>query len=124
MKKETEALIFAAQDQALRVNAIKHNIDHQEVSPICRMCGETNETVLHLSSGCPVLAKSRYKIRHDTMGKHIHWLLLKKYGIPVANKWYEHVPKVVTERDDGKIKVYWDKPIKQTGKLRITDLMS
>ena len=118
LKKETEALIFAAQDQALRVNAIKHNIDRQEVSPICRMCGETNETVMHLSSGCAVLAKSRYKIRHDTMGKHIHWLLLKKYGIPVANKWYEHVPQVVTERADGKIKVYWDKPIKTDRKVK------
>ena len=52
------------------------------------------------------------------MGKHVHWLLLKKYGIPVANKWYEHVPQVVTERADGKIKVYWDKPIKTDRKVK------
>ena len=41
---------------------------------------------MHLSSGCPVLAKSKYRIRHDIVGKYIHWLLLKKYGIPTGNK--------------------------------------
>ena len=44
------------------------------------------------------------------MGKYIHWLLLKKYGIPTGNKWYNHVPNVVTEKDDGKVTIYWDKP--------------
>ena len=44
------------------------------------------------------------------MGKHIHWLLLKKYGIPTGNNWCSHVPNVVT--DDGKETIYWDKPIK------------
>ena len=51
-----------------------------------------------VSSGCPVLAKSKYPIRHDIIrqGKHIHWLLLKKHGIPTENMWYSHVPNVVT----------------------------
>ena len=44
------------------------------------------------------------------MGKYIHWLLLKKYGIPTGNKWYNHVPNVVLERDDDKVTIYWDKP--------------
>ena len=51
------------------------------------------------------------------MGKHIHWLLLKKYGIPTGNKWYSHVPSVVTETDDGKVTIYWEKPIKTDGKV-------
>ena len=55
---------------------------------MCKLCDKSSETVTHLSSGCPVLAKSKYRIRHDITGKHIHWFLLKKYGIPKGNKWY------------------------------------
>ena len=76
----------AAQEKALRVNLIKHNIDGQDVPPMCRLGGESRETVMHLSSGYPVLAKSKYRIQHCVVGKHIHWLLLKKHGIPTRNK--------------------------------------
>ena len=51
------------------------------------------------------------------MGKHIHWLLLKKHGIPAGNKWYSHVPNVVTETYDGKVTICWDKPIKTDRKV-------
>ena len=85
-KKEIEAMVCAAQEQPLQVNLIKHNIDSQDISPMCRLCGESRETVMHLSSGCPVLAKSKYRIQHDVVGKHIHCLLLKKHGIPTRNK--------------------------------------
>ena len=84
---------------------------------MCSLCGESSKTVMHLSSGCPVLAKSKYRIRHDIVGKHIHWLLLKKHGIPTGNKWYSHVPNAVTETDDGKVIIYWDKPIKTDMKV-------
>ena len=84
---------------------------------MCRLCDESSETVMHLSSGCPVLAKLKYRIRHDIVGKHIHWLLLKKYGMPTGNKLYIHVPNVVTERDDDKVTIYWDKRIKTDRKV-------
>ena len=111
LKKETEAIVCAAQEQALRVNSIKYHIDGQGVLLMCRLCGESSETVIHLSSSCPVLAKSKYSTQHDIVGKHIHWLLLKKYRIPTENKWYSHAPNIVTERDDGKATIYWDKPV-------------
>lgn len=38
LKKETEDLIMAGQDQALRRNVIKANIEHERVSALCRMC--------------------------------------------------------------------------------------
>ena len=53
-------MVYAAQAQALRLNFIKSHIDGQNVSPMCRFCGESSETVIHLSSGCPVLAKSKH----------------------------------------------------------------
>ena len=77
LKKDTEAMVCAKQKKAQQVNLIKHHIDDQDVSPICRLRGESSETVMHLSSGFPVLGKSKYQIRHDIMGNHIRWLLLK-----------------------------------------------
>ena len=44
-------------------------------------------------------------------------MLLKKHGIPTGNKWYSYVPNVVTETDDGKVAIYWDKPIKTDRKV-------
>ena len=82
-----------------------------------RLCGESSETVMHLSSGCSVLAKLKYRIRHDIVGKNFHWLLLKKPGIPTGNKWYSHIPNVVIETDDRKVTIYWDKPIKTDRKV-------
>ena len=79
---------------------------------MCRLYSESSETVMHLSSGCPMSAKWKYRIRHDIVGKQIHWLLLKKSRILARNEWYSHVPNVVTERDGDKVTFYWDKPIK------------
>ena len=39
MKKETEGMLFEAQEQALRTNSIKEKIEKQPVSPKCRLCG-------------------------------------------------------------------------------------
>jgi hypothetical protein len=38
LKSETESLICAAQEQALRTNYIKFKIDESVESPACRMC--------------------------------------------------------------------------------------
>ena len=76
----------AAQDQALRAKSIKVHIDGQDLSLICRLCGESTETVRHLNSICPALATSKYRTRHGILGKHIHWLVLRKFGLPTKNK--------------------------------------
>ena len=52
LKKETETMVCAAQEQALWVNSIKHYIGDQDVSPICRLCGKSSETVIHLGLPC------------------------------------------------------------------------
>ena len=62
-----------------------------------------------------MLAKSKYQIRHDIVGKEIHWFLLKKHGIPTGNNI--HVPNVATETDDGKVTMYWGRPIKTDRKV-------
>ena len=40
LKVETEACIFAAQEQAVRTNYIRFNIDKSVESPLCRLCGQ------------------------------------------------------------------------------------
>ena len=106
LKAETEALICAAQEQALRTNYIKFNIDKTVESPLCRMCGEKGESVGHLISGCKKLAQREYKRRHDNVARIVHWTLRRKYGLERATHWYDHAPKGVVESDE--IKVLWD----------------
>ena len=106
LKKETEGMLFAAQEQALRTNAIKAKIDKQPVSPNCRLCGTTSETVMHLVSGCSKLAQKQYKRRHDNVAKRVHWELCKKHGMKCTDKWYEHIPTEVMENDT--VELYWD----------------
>ena len=91
LKKETEGLITAVQDQSRRTNVMKARIEKANVSPMCRMCNKAEETVFHIVSKCSKMAQTEYKGRHDKLG--IHWDLCKKWGVQVKAKWYDHVPE-------------------------------
>ena len=99
VKVETEALLCAAQEQALRTNYIKHHIDKSIDSPLCRMCGKCGESVQHIVSGCEKLAQKEYKRRHDNVAKKIHWDLCKKHDLEHQEKWYDHIPEGAVEND-------------------------
>ena len=105
LKVETEALVFAAQEQALRTNYIKFNIDKSLESPLCRMCGQKGETVNHISE-CMCLAQKEYKRRHDNIARLIHWTLCCKYDLSRSEKWYDHQPDGVVENE--RCKILWD----------------
>ena len=106
LKVETEALICAAQEQALRTNYVKYHIDRSAESPLCRLCGTKGESVNHIISECSYLAQKEYKRRHDNVARIIHWKICHKYNIRKSEKWYEHQPSPVTETED--IKLLWD----------------
>ena len=58
LKAETEGSIIAAQDQSLPTRWYHHNmLKKPYVDPKCRLCGRFGETIDHLVSGCPELAK-------------------------------------------------------------------
>ena len=59
LKKETEGMLMAAQDQSLRTNAINSRIDKQDVSPVCRMCGKREESIAHVVAECEKLAQNQ-----------------------------------------------------------------
>ena len=66
LKKETEGLTIAAQDQSLRTKWVKHYIDRTTDSLKCRMCGTMDENVSHLVSEYYELAQNECKkLRHD-----------------------------------------------------------
>ena len=48
LKKETEGMLFAAQEQALTTNPTKAKIGKHPVSRKCKLCGTKEETVTHL----------------------------------------------------------------------------
>ena len=56
LKHETETLMFAAQEQAIRPNVIKEKTDKSQEQTKCRMCGSTDETIDYIVSACPELA--------------------------------------------------------------------
>ena len=73
LKKETEGLITADQDQALRTHSIKAHIDKQNISLTGRLCGEREETVSHIVAEYKMLAQKHYlPWRHDKVAAVIH----------------------------------------------------
>ena len=77
IKKETEGLVLAAQEQALRTNAIKAIIEGQNVTALCRMCREKQESVNHIICECSKLAPTDYRARQDNVARIIPWHLAK-----------------------------------------------
>ncbi|XP_031563644.1 uncharacterized protein LOC116299153 [Actinia tenebrosa] len=88
LKSETEGLIIAAQDQTLPTRYYENKIMGKDVNTKCRICGDYDDTVDHIISGCPVL---------------VHWKLCKQYGFTVCIKWYEHEPEKVMDNDTATI---------------------
>ena len=78
LKKETERMIMAAQDQALRTRCIQRAIDGCSISPKCRKNNQKDETINHIASECPALRGPadlrRSKFRETS-------LFLKKFSL-------------------------------------------
>ena len=111
-------MILDAQELALRTNVIKQNIDqkHWSETSLCRMCGDTTETVGHIASRCKKLAQNEYHKRHDKVALRVHWEICRKHGIDCSNKWYEHQPSLVVENDE--VRIRWDMTIYTDKKLK------
>ena len=86
LKRETESLIIAAQDQALRTNYRKAKIEKSTNISMCRLCKEKEETVSHIVSECSKIAQS---IKIEMTG----WPL--QYTGPYARSMVSHTRKMV-----------------------------
>ena len=103
LKRETESLQIAAYDNAIRTNHIKARIGKMQQNSKCRLCGDRDETTIHIISECSKLAQKEYKTRHDCVGKVIHWEMCKKFKFDHNNKWYMHNPAPVLENNTHKL---------------------
>ena len=97
MKTETDAMLGAAQEQAIQTNYVKHKIDKIAQSPLCRMCGKKNERISHIVSECEKLAQKKYKRKNDNVTRIVHRKFCGKYILKRSEKWYEHDPEGVVE---------------------------
>ena len=85
-----------------------NDIDHQDVSPLSRLC---KKKVSHVVSLCSVLAGNQNRKRHDKLGEKVHWLLCKKFQTECEDKWFSHQSEPVLENE--KCKILWDFPIER-----------
>ena len=116
LKKETEGLIMAAQTPSLRTNVVKAKIDKSTSDATCRVCKQSEETVDHIVSGCSKFPQKEYKRRHDCVARALHWDLCRVYDIQTTQKWYEHQPEGVLEKEN--VKILWDFNIKTDNEIQ------
>ena len=57
LKAETESEIVAAQDQVLQTKYYATEILSTETDSKCRLCQQFDETIDHIISVCPIVAK-------------------------------------------------------------------
>ena len=77
LRKESESLLIAVHNNAIKTNYIKAKIDNTQQNSKRKLCGEKDETINHISK-CSQLTQKEYKRRHDWLVKVIHWELCKK----------------------------------------------
>jgi hypothetical protein len=70
---------------------------------------EYEESIDHLTSRFPILAKSEYIIRHDEVCANLHYSVCKTLGTETTENWYPHIPKAVCQNED--ITVLWNQGV-------------
>ena len=57
LKRETESLLIAVQNNAIKNNHIKSRIDKMQQNSKCRLCDDKDETINHIISECSKLVE-------------------------------------------------------------------
>ena len=79
LKRETESLLIAAQDNAIRTNYIKARMDKTQQNSKYRLCSDRDETINHIISECSKLARKEYKVRLEWVSKMIQMTHINSY---------------------------------------------
>ena len=70
----------------IKYKLFKNKILKKEIESKCRLCKQHKETIDHLTSGYPILAKNEYLMRHDKVCAHLHYSICKALDIETADK--------------------------------------
>lgn len=65
LKNSTEAIIMAAQEQAVSTSLIEGGVYHTTQDPKCRLCKDAPETVQLVTVGCEIQAGTAYRERYN-----------------------------------------------------------
>jgi len=87
IKAETESTIVAAQGQAVSTHYFKNKMLKKETDCKSLLCKQHEETIDHLTAGCPILMKNKYFMRHDKFCAHLPYSICKTLSIEKTNKW-------------------------------------
>jgi len=78
LEAENESEIVEAQDQALQRKYYATKILDTETDSKRRLCLQFDETLDHIITACPILAKEQYIKRHDRVCEQIHFNICRK----------------------------------------------
>jgi hypothetical protein len=57
-----------------------------ETDSKCRLCHQFDETIDHIISACPILAKEQYIKRYDRVGAQLRFNIRKETGVQLDKK--------------------------------------
>jgi len=80
LKGKTVSEIIAAQNEALQTKHYATKILQTETDSKCRLLKKFDETVEHIISACPVLAKEQHIQKHDKNCAPLHFNTRKELG--------------------------------------------
>jgi hypothetical protein len=84
-----------------------------ETDSKCRLCQKFDETIDHIISACPILAKEQYINRHERVCAQLHFNICMETGVQLDKKhWYEHVPKSVETDQGGTVTILWNQQVR------------
>ena len=99
---------MAAQDQALQTKDYATKILNTETDSKCRLCQQFDETIDHIISACPILAKEQYTKIHDRVCAQLHFNICKETGVQLDKKhWYEHTTKSLETSKGVNVTILW-----------------
>jgi len=78
LKGEVECEIIAAEDQTLKTKYSATKILRTEADSKCRLSKQFAETVEHITSACPLLAKEQYIKRYDRVCAQLNFNIIKE----------------------------------------------
>ena len=107
LKRETESLLIAAQNNAMRPNQIKARTDNTLQKSRSRPWGDRDETRRSVTE-CSNLAQKESKTRNNCVGKVIHWQFCKKFIFDHTNKWYMHKPASALKNEIHNLQFHFD----------------
>ena len=101
-----EGFICAIQEEELQTNALKaKRTPDSGISPLCRLCKGSKETIQHVIASCPRSSASMYlPIRHNKVANIVYQNIIQK-----SNKGDRH--PIQETYVDNNIEVWWDKKI-------------